>query len=876
MNTRVNAIQTFVATLAFGFLALGQQSVAAPIKLTATKTVVVSSANPSASGQPVTFTATVTPRTGTGTPAGTVAFELGSNVLCDFPISGGVNATCTVTSLPVGTDTVKAAYLGDANFSTSSATVRQKVNAIKTSTSIAVTSSTPTSVYGQSVEFTATVSSSAGTPPDGEKVTFKNGSATIGTANLTRGAATFSTSTLTVGLHTINVSYAGDTQFILSSGLTQQTVQKATTNLSVAAPQGTPGQPVTITANVVSSTGALPTGSVTFKNGTLILGHATLISGNASISPTFKTAGLFTIQATYAGNTDFDSSTGSGAVNVGSSPIVVNITNSVGSVQAGGSVITFNANVQNDSHNAGVTWTLTANNAACAPACGVLSNVGALAVTYTPPATEPTGANTNPTITATSVTDTSKTGTDNFDITTVAACGTGNEAILNGQYAVLIRGFKTSGVNEAVGSFTADGTGKITAAEMDVNDLDHGPRQPVILPSSSSYSVGPDDRGCLNMNTTDGPATFRFVVGGMSGGVATKGRIIQFTDTTGSGSRAVGILAKQDASAFSAGLSGNYAYSSSGQDVSGGRIISIGAVTASTGLFSNGEADADDAGIAAHEVGIAGSYSTTLDSNGRNTGNLSLSGQFSSNFAFYVVSASQAFFVTTDVLTANSPVEAGEMRQQTGSFADSSMSGPLVFQMDGVNAGSVIADIGILNPNGSGSLTGTDYEDNAGSSKVEVLSGTYAIAGNGRVALNIGGPGGFAYLIGTNAGFLLDTGGDEAGEFNPQDPGPFSNASLSGSLLYGGTYDVNNQGSKVETDTVTLDGAGNLSATNDTSSASGLSTGTFTGNYSVNPDGTGSVGTGTVMLVISNNDFVFIDEGDSGSNANPRVTVIQK
>ncbi|HEV7220269.1 MAG TPA: Ig-like domain-containing protein [Terriglobales bacterium] len=874
MNSRVNAIQIFVAAVIVGFLSFGQQGLAAT--LTATKTVVVSSSNPSTSGQPVTFTATVTPRTGTGTPAGTVAFELGSNVLCDFPISGGVNATCTVTSLPVGTDTVKAMYLGDANFSTSYGTVRQKVNVVKNSTSIVVTSLTPTSIYGQSVEFTATVSSSAGAPPDGEKITFKNGSGALGTGLLAGGIATFTTSTLTAGLHTINASYAGDAQFFLSSGLTHQTVQKVATNLAVSAPQGTPGQPVTVTANVISSSGAFPTGSVTFKNGTLILGRATLSGGKASLSPTFKTAGLFTIQATYAGNTNFDSSTGSGGVNVGSSPIIVNITDGIGNIQAGGSAITFNANVQNDLHNAGVMWTLTANNAACAPACGTLSNNAALAVTYTPPATEPAGANTNPTITATSVTDTTKTSADNFNITAVAACGTGNEAILNGQYAVLIRGFKTSGVNEAIGSFTADGTGKITAAEMDVNDLDHGPRQPVILPSSSSYSVGPDDRGCLNINSTDGTSTFRFVLGSISGGVATKGQIIQFTDTTGSGSRAVGILAKQDASAFSTGLSGNYAFSASGQDVSGGRFISIGAITASAGLFSNGEGDADDAGVADHQVGISGSYDATLDSNGRAIGSLSLPGQASNNFAFYIVSASQAFYVTTDLLGAHTPVEAGELRQQAGSFSDSSMSGPLVFQMDGVNAGSVIADIGILNPNGTGSLSGTDYEDNAGSSKVEALSGTYAVAGNGRVALNIGGPGGFAYLTGPNAGFLLDTGGDEAGEFNRQDPGPFSNASLSGSLLYGGTYNVNNQSSKVETDAVTLDGAGSLSATNDTSSANGLSTGTFTGSYSVNPDGTGNVGSGTVMLVISNNVFVFIDEGDGGSNANPRVTVIQK
>ena len=858
-----------MAVVLLSFFGLGQQSAAAPIKKSATTTVVSSSANPSVVGQPVTFTATVTPKTGSGTPAGSVIFEKGTATLCTFPISGGVNATCTVSSLPAGSDTVKVSYGGDINFLGSFSTIKQKVTASPTTT--ALTSSSSNSTYGQFIQFTATVSSGAGTPPDGEKVTFKNGSATLGVANLAAGVAALNNSSLAVGSHSITAVFGGGSQFLSStSGSVSETVQKASTTLSVNSPQGTVGQPVTITANAVSSTGPFPTGSVTFKNGKTTL-HGSLSGGIASITQTFAATGSYPIQATYAGSADVNGSTGSGTVTIGGSPsIAVAITNKTGNVQAGGSAITFTANVQNDSTNAGVAWTLTANNAVCAPACGTLSSNTSTSVSYTPPATEPAGTNTNPTITATSVTDGTKSDTDSFSISSVAACGTGNEATLHGQYAFLLRGFKSNGPEEAVGSFTADGSGKIMAAEIDLNDVSHGPRKLVIELSTSSYSVGSDNRGCLTFNTSDGPGIFRFVLGGISANIATRGRVVEFDDTTGSGSRTTGTLLKQDPTSFSAGLSGKYAFSATGQDVSGGRYMSIGAVTASAGLLNNGEEEVEDAGTANYFTGASGSYSTTLDSNGRGTGTLS-----NSNFAFYVVSSSEVFSESMDVLGTNTPINAGELRLQTGSFTDSSMNGPIVFQMDGLNGTSVSADIGLLTGDGIGGLAGTDYGDNGGTSNTETLSGSYAVAGNGRVTISLGGPGGFAYLTGTNTGFLLDSGGDEVGEFNPQAAGPFNNAYLSGTFFHG-TYAIDSQGSNAETGTALFDGAGNLSGTGDDSGSNGLSTQTFTGNYLVNSDGSGNIGSGTVMMVISGNKLVFIDEGDTGTGANPAVTVVEK
>src|ERR1035441_7102941 len=84
----------------------------------------------------------------------------------------------------------------------------------KTATTTTLSSALNPSSYGQSVTFTAVVTSSQGAPPDGETVTFKQSSTVLGTGALNGGTATFSTSTLkTGGTDSIKATYAGDSTF---------------------------------------------------------------------------------------------------------------------------------------------------------------------------------------------------------------------------------------------------------------------------------------------------------------------------------------------------------------------------------------------------------------------------------------------------------------------------------------------------------------------------------------------------------------------------------------------------------------------------------------------------------------------------------------
>jgi hypothetical protein len=91
-----------------------------------TTTALASSLNPSKFGQSVTFTATVAPQFG-GTVTGNVAFMDGTTTLGSRTLSSGV-AKFTTSTLATGTHTITATYNGNANFSTSSATLTQTVN----------------------------------------------------------------------------------------------------------------------------------------------------------------------------------------------------------------------------------------------------------------------------------------------------------------------------------------------------------------------------------------------------------------------------------------------------------------------------------------------------------------------------------------------------------------------------------------------------------------------------------------------------------------------------------------------------------------------------------------------------------------------------
>lgn len=143
------------------FATSASKTVSQVVSKAATSTTLVSSENPSSYGQPVTFTATVTPQFG-GTPTGSVAFYNGTVKLGAGKLSGGV-ASFTATYLAVGTDSITAQYEGSSSFDTSTtAAVIQTVN--KAGATTPPVSSLNLSNFGQS-ESSRLPGNSAGKSP---------------------------------------------------------------------------------------------------------------------------------------------------------------------------------------------------------------------------------------------------------------------------------------------------------------------------------------------------------------------------------------------------------------------------------------------------------------------------------------------------------------------------------------------------------------------------------------------------------------------------------------------------------------------------------------------------------------------------------------
>jgi hypothetical protein len=190
-------------------------------------------------------------------------------------------------------------------------------------TTTTLVSSLDPSFLGQAVTFTAAVSSSAGTPPNGETITFYNGSAVLGVAPLSGGATSLTTSSLAAGIYTITAAYSGDANFAASTsnGLRQVvntssksgTATALTSNLNPSIY----GQKITWTATVTTSGALPPTGKVNFTwgGGRYSFGTAMLnSSGLATLTRSLESAGTYQLTAVYSGN----------ANNLGSSSAALN------------------------------------------------------------------------------------------------------------------------------------------------------------------------------------------------------------------------------------------------------------------------------------------------------------------------------------------------------------------------------------------------------------------------------------------------------------------------------------------------------------------------------------------------------------------------
>ncbi|HVC48470.1 MAG TPA: Ig-like domain repeat protein [Terracidiphilus sp.] len=309
-------------------------------------------------GQGVTVAGTVTGSGGTPTGLMGLVDDLspasypGQEAIATFSMSGGA-ISGTTNVLPGGSYHVSAHYGGDATFAQSdSNAIQVTVGAETSTTSLTATyydpstgnqASTPYYGYIYSLDAQPYGNSASLANPDGAAtgtVTFKSGTATLGTAQLSSaGVAELQTGMVPVGTDSLTAAFPGDASFNAStSSAVSLTVLPVATFVAVNASGAyiNVGDSETLSAKIVSanniglleSAGVAPTGSVTFTDGTTnwtvpVTGTAgtstSLATGSATYTTTQLSAGGHTISGKYSGDTNYAASQLSGSY-----PIEVN------------------------------------------------------------------------------------------------------------------------------------------------------------------------------------------------------------------------------------------------------------------------------------------------------------------------------------------------------------------------------------------------------------------------------------------------------------------------------------------------------------------------------------------------------------------------
>ncbi|MGB6742615.1 MAG: Ig-like domain repeat protein, partial [Terracidiphilus sp.] len=235
-------------------------------------------------------------------------------------ISGA--ATLSGNSLTIngaGTVIIAANQSGNSNYA-AAPQVTESIPVNKALSAAAIASSVNPVLVQNGVTFTATVTSSVGTPTG--TVTFLDGATPLGMGTLSGGVATFATSSLAAGSHSITAAYGGDANFLgaTSSALTQQVEDFGFTISS---------QTVTV----------LPGGSAVFT-----------FTVNPIDGTTFPAAIAFTASGLPAGATYTFSPA---SVTTGEGSTTVTLTIDVSQTQAGINPVNLHPNIQRAMNNAG-------------------------------------------------------------------------------------------------------------------------------------------------------------------------------------------------------------------------------------------------------------------------------------------------------------------------------------------------------------------------------------------------------------------------------------------------------------------------------------------------------------------------------------------
>ncbi|MDR3727348.1 MAG: Ig-like domain repeat protein [Terracidiphilus sp.] len=307
-----------------------------------TTAMVTSSLNPSYYGDNVTFTATFVGSY--GAPTGTVTFvDASTSTTLGTATSAAASGTYTATAasagistLAVGSHTIQAIYATNGTNAAATGSVVQTVNT--DSTTLTVTSLSPSIYYGKNVTFAVTASGASGTPKGSVSI-YVDGVATYA-GTLSSGAASIPTTTLlSVGVHSIVAHYGGGDGIhaAADSPAMSQTVLAVYSTVSTLT--CTPliaeiGTAVSCTDSLAATVGQ-PSGTITYYDGSTAQGTATVTAGTATFYLSALAVGSHTITATDAENDPYLASTSNAQTVVILSDFTLTATPASGTVYTG-------------------------------------------------------------------------------------------------------------------------------------------------------------------------------------------------------------------------------------------------------------------------------------------------------------------------------------------------------------------------------------------------------------------------------------------------------------------------------------------------------------------------------------------------------------
>ena len=225
-----------------------------------------------------------------------------------MPISGGTAQQLIIE--PVGAYNITALYGGDPTFAATlqSAETPATLTVEPVATTTTLSPGSTSVIAPESATFTATVTSPAGTPPDGTVQFLVSGVDDQAAVPLSNGTAQLII-TEPVGSYTVTAKYSGDPNFSPSPAsaasaltVTKSSLLPTTTSVTPGVATIDSGQEETFTATVSAGSSSASDGFVQFAVDGTDYGAAVPVSGGSAQETIAEPTGTYTVTAQYLGD----------------------------------------------------------------------------------------------------------------------------------------------------------------------------------------------------------------------------------------------------------------------------------------------------------------------------------------------------------------------------------------------------------------------------------------------------------------------------------------------------------------------------------------------------------------------------------------------